>query len=63
MLILFVKILHRYKWHKKWYYKENKFEVQFPDELFVNGMKQKEFYRTKEEYNSLKLKSFYDRGI
>lgn len=51
------------KWHKKWYYKENKFEVQFPDELFVNGMKQKEFYRTKEEYNSLKLKSFCDRGI
>lgn len=51
------------KWHKKWYYKENKFKVQFTDELFVNGMKQKEFYRTKEEYNSLKLKSFCDRGI
>ena len=44
------------KWHKKWYYRENKFKIQFPSELFVNGMKQKEFYRTKEEYNSLKLK-------
>lgn len=41
------------KWHKKWNYKENDSQIQFPKELFVNGMKQKEYFRTKKEYEQL----------
>lgn len=39
------------KWHKKWGYIENFGEVYYPNELYVNGMKQKEYFRTKENYN------------
>lgn len=39
------------KWHKKWGYVENLAEIYYPNELYVNGMKQKEYYRTKANYN------------
>ena len=51
MLILLKKILFRIKWHKKWGYVENLAEIYYPNELYVNGMKQKEYYRTKANYN------------
>ena len=37
------------KWHKKWAFKLND-DVQYPDELYVNGMMQFEYYRTYEMY-------------
>ena len=39
------------KWHKKWGYVENLAEIYYPNELYVNGMKQKEYYRTKANYS------------
>lgn len=38
------------KWLKKWNYRENNLKIQFSNELFVNGMQQKEYYRTKSDY-------------
>lgn len=39
-----------YKWHKKWGFNENKNDFKFPEEKIVNGMKQKEYFRTFEQY-------------
>ena len=36
--------------NKRWGYKENLGLIHFPNELLVNGMKQTEYYRTKEQY-------------
>ena len=38
---------------------ENKGEIQYPHELFVNGMEQIEFYRTKEMYLEMR-KNIYE---
>lgn len=36
--------------NKKWGYRKNLCDIRFPKELCVNGMKQTEYIRTKEEY-------------
>lgn len=41
------------KWHKKWGYVENVESVLFPHELEVNGMRQKEYCRSKAMYYKL----------
>ena len=37
-------------WNEKWGFKENKKDFKFPSEKIVNGMKQKEYFRTFEQY-------------
>lgn len=37
-------------------------EIQFPHELFVNGMEQQEFYRTREMYLNVRKKIFENLG-
>lgn len=39
------------KWHEKWGYTKSFTEFYFPNELYVNGMEQEEYYRTRESYN------------
>ena len=39
------------KWHKKWGYTKSFTEFYFPNELYVNGMEQEEYYRTRGSYN------------
>lgn len=39
------------KWHLKWGYTKNCKQIRFANELEVNGMKQSEYYRTKNDYN------------
>lgn len=39
-------------------YVQNKGEIKFPHELFVNGMEQVEFYRTKEMYLKVRKRIF-----
>lgn len=40
------------KWHLKWGYREN-VDIRYPRELIVNNMVQKEYIRTKAEYESI----------
>ena len=41
------------KWHKKWGYLEQTGGFLFPNEIEVNGMRQKEYYRSKTMYYEL----------
>ena len=41
-------------------YRPNTGEIQYPHELFVNGMEQVEYYRTKEMYLEVR-KKIYER--
>lgn len=42
--------------NKRWGYVKNTGEIQFPNELFVNGMKQTEYIRTNEQYKKARKK-------
>ena len=42
--------------NKRWGYVKNTDEIQFPNELLVNGMKQTEYIRTNEQYQKARKK-------
>ena len=58
-----VENIASHKWHKKWGFKENVYIYRFPNETFVNNMKQKEYFRTYEQYKIVRKKIIKILGI
>lgn len=47
---------HVISWNKKWGFVKNTDNIRFKNELNVNGIKQEEWYRNKEQYEKARLK-------